>query len=231
MCEDCGCTPVSDHHHIHLDINTPILAHNEAIASRNRDWLQARQICAINLISSPGSGKTALLEATLDRLAGRVSCAVLTGDQQTDRDAQRLAGRGVPVHQIETGAACHLSAQQVADHLPTHVPAGTQLLFIENVGNLVCPAVFDLGETLQVTLLSTTEGEDKPLKYPTPFQRADALVLTKLDLVPHLDWDADRCHQHLRAVQPAAPLFELSAHSGEGVDAWVDYVAHRTIVP
>jgi hydrogenase nickel incorporation protein HypB len=231
MCEQCGCNETSGvrrHSHTHLEINTPILARNDAIAASNRRWLQARGICAINLISSPGTGKTALLEATLDRLAATIPCAVLTGDQYTDRDARRLTGRGAPVHQIETQAACHLNAQQIADHLPRAVPDATRLLFIENVGNLVCPAAFDLGETFKVALLSTTEGEDKPLKYPALFQRASAVVLTKLDLAPYLDWDADLCQQHVRTVQPSAPLFALSARTGDGLPAWIDYLEQCT---
>jgi len=150
-------------------VEQSVLARNDALAARNRQWLDEHGVVAVNLISSPGAGKTALLEKTLDRLAGEVKCAVITGDQQTDNDARRLRGRGAAVMQIQTRSACHLNAGQIAKALPRVVKPGTRLLFIENVGNLVCPAAFDLGEHFKIALLSTAEGEDKPLKYPTLF--------------------------------------------------------------
>ena len=171
------------------------------------------------LISSPGSGKTFLLEKTLEALDGDVRAAVITGDQQTDNDAKRLEGKGAPVVQIETRSSCHLDAQQVRDRLEAVVFDGIELLLIENVGNLVCPAAFDLGEDSKVALLSVTEGEDKPLKYPVLFHDSPVCVITKIDLLPHLDTDIEKCRQSIRAVRPDAKIFEVSAKTGEGMDA------------
>jgi len=178
---------------------------------------------AINLISSPGSGKTLLLERTLERLRGKVPCAVIVGDVQTDNDARRLDGKGAVVRQIETHGACHLDAERVGRLLP-EVAADARLLFIENVGNLVCPAAFDLGEHFKVALLSTAEGEDKPVKYPALFAAAPVVVLTKMDLAPHLDWSLTQCREHLRRIHPGVFVFELSARTGQGMDAWIDYL-------
>ena len=208
-----------------IAVERQVLARNDEIAVRNREWLTARGIIAVNLISSPGAGKTLLLERTLDRLNGRIGCAVITGDVQTDHDARRLANRGAQVSQIETRNSCHLSAAQIRDALPDVIRPDTRLLFIENVGNLVCPAAFDLGEHFKIALLSATEGEDKPAKYPTVFSEARVVVLTKMDLAPHLDWDLGRCRQYIRSVHPGIFVFELSAKTGEGMDAWIDYLA------
>ncbi len=208
-----------------IALEQKVLAHNDAVAATNRQWLAARHVVAINLISAPGAGKTLLLEKTLERLRGRVPCAVIAGDQETDRDAQRLRGKGAPVVQIQTHSACHLDAQQVQAVLPEVVRDDTRLLFIENVGNLVCPAAFDLGEHFKVALLSATEGEDKPLKYPALFSLAGVVVLTKLDLAPHLDWDRAACRQNVQRIHPGVFMFELSAKTGAGMDAWLDYLA------
>ncbi|NCC51709.1 MAG: hydrogenase accessory protein HypB, partial [Spartobacteria bacterium] len=183
---------VHDHDHEHhdhehtreptrktIELEQNILAQNDAIAAENRAWLAERQVIAVNLISSPGTGKTLLLEKTLERLRDHVACAVIAGDQQTDNDARRLQGKGARVVQIETQSACHLDAQRVKSVLPEVVTKDTRLLFIENVGNLVCPAAFDLGEHFKIALLSTTEGEDKPLKYPALFAAAQVVILTK----------------------------------------------------
>lgn len=207
-----------------VDVQRRVLARNDAIAADNRAWLAERGVVALNLISAPGAGKTRLLERTLDRLRGAVRCAVITGDQQTDNDARRLRGKGAPVRQIETHDACHLDAGMVRDVLRDVVDDGTRLLLIENVGNLVCPAAFDLGENFKVALLSCAEGEDKPVKYPTLFMDARVVVLTKMDLADHLDWDAGLCRAFLRRVQPDVRLFELSAKTGAGLDAWVAYL-------
>jgi hydrogenase nickel incorporation protein HypB len=207
-----------------VTVQQKILARNDEQADKNRAWLKERGVVAINLISSPGSGKTYLLERTLEGLRGRLSCAVITGDQRTDNDARRLEGKGAPVRQIETINACHLDAEQVGRLLPEVVESGVKLLFIENVGNLVCPAAFDLGETFKIALLSTTEGEDKPVKYPVLFSGAPVVVLTKLDLVPHLDWNAAKCRDALRQVRPGVFIFELSAKTGLGMEAWLDYL-------
>ncbi len=248
MCKDCGCGDVDhDHDHVHgvghthdhdhphdhdhgtptrrtLTLERKVLSENDAQAEENRSWLNARGIVAINLISSPGSGKTYLLERTLERLRGRVACAVITGDQRTDNDARRLIGKGAEVRQIETRNACHLDARRVGELLPEVAGAGVKLLFIENVGNLVCPAAFDLGETFKVALLSTTEGEDKPVKYPTLFSQAPVVVLTKMDLAPHLDWSLSLCRESLRRIRPGVYVFELSAKTGQGMDAWIEYL-------
>jgi hydrogenase nickel incorporation protein HypB len=164
------------------------------------------------------------LERTLEGLRGKVSCAVITGDQRTDNDARRLQGKGAPVRQIETVNSCHLDAEQVGRLLPEVAGQGVKLLFIENVGNLVCPSAFDLGESFKIALLSTTEGEDKPVKYPTLFSSAPVAVLTKMDLVPHLDWSVAACRAALRQVRPGVFIFELSAKSGQGMEAWLDYL-------
>jgi len=220
------------HEHVHEHSHAPrtvavemgVLERNDRQAAENHAWLAARGVVAVNLISSPGSGKTLLLEKTLDALRDKVSCAVITGDQQTDNDARRMMGRGAKVVQIETRSACHLNAEQVRDRLSEVVDEGVKLLFIENVGNLVCPAAFELGEDRRVVLLSVTEGEDKPLKYPVAFHSAGTVVLTKTDLLPHLDFNMDACRSAIRKVHPDARIIELSARTGQGMDAWLDWL-------
>ena len=207
-----------------IALERKVLADNDAHAEANRSWLSAHGVTTINLISSPGAGKTYLLERTLERLRGEVSCAVITGDQCTDNDARRLMGKGAEVRQIETINACHLDAARVGELLPDVAGGGVKLLFIENIGNLVCPAAFDLGEHFKVALLSATEGEDKPVKYPTLFSMAPVVVLTKMDLVPHLDWDLAACRGYLRKIRPDAQVFELSAKTGQGMDLWIQYL-------
>jgi hydrogenase nickel incorporation protein HypB len=209
-----------------IELETRVLERNDRVALRNREWLDARGVVAVNLISSPGSGKTLLLERTLEMLRGVVGCAVITGDQSTDNDARRLAGKGAPVAQIETRASCHLNAEQVGAQLERVVTDGVRLLVIENVGNLVCPAAFDLGEHQKIALLSVAEGEDKPLKYPVLFHDAPVCVITKIDLLPHLEYDIARCREALRGVRPDVTLFELSARTGEGMKAWIEYLTH-----
>jgi hydrogenase nickel incorporation protein HypB len=208
-----------------LTIERRILARNDELAARNRAWLAERGVAAINVISSPGSGKTTLLERTLERLRDRVKCGVIVGDQSTDNDARRMQGKGAEVRQIETISSCHLEAERVGQLLPEVAGAGVKLLFIENVGNLICPAAFDLGESFKLALLSAAEGEDKPVKYPVLFSMAPVVVLTKMDLAPHLDWDVARCRDNLRRVRPGVFVFELSAKTGQGMEAWVDYLA------
>lgn len=211
-----------------VNVQRNVLAHNESIADRNRSWLKQRGVVALNLISSPGSGKTTLLQKTLERLRNKIGCAVIVGDQSTDNDARRLRGRGAKVHQIETKTSCHLNAEQIAAVLPEVVSDGVKLLFIENVGNLVCPAAFDLGEDFKIALVSTPEGEDKAVKYPVLFTDAKAVIITKLDLVPHLTYDLEACRQAIRQVQPNVTLFELSAATDDGLDAWIDYLVDLT---
>jgi hydrogenase nickel incorporation protein HypB len=212
-----------------VELETRVLARNDEAAARNRALLVRRGVAAVNLISSPGSGKTLLLERTLEALAGEIRCAVVVGDQQTDNDARRLVGRGAPVRQIETRSSCHLAAEQVGGLLEEVLEEGTRLLFVENVGNLVCPAAFDLGERNKVALLSVTEGDDKPAKYPVLFHDAPVVVITKIDLRPHVDWDRERCLAAIRALRPDARIFEVSARTGEGLDAWFGYL--RSLVP
>lgn len=211
-----------------VELQQKILSRNDEQAEKNRAWLKAHGVTAVNLISSPGAGKTYLLERTLEGLRGRVPCAVITGDLRTDNDARRLQGKGAPVRQIETINACHLNAEQVGRLLPEIADHGIRLLFIENVGNLVCPSAFDLGENFKIALLSTTEGEDKPVKYPTLFSSAPVAVLTKMDLAEHLDWSVAACRSALRQVRPGVFIFELSAKTGLGMDAWLDYLVKLT---
>lgn len=201
-----------------------LLEANDRLAAENRAWMKSRGMVAVNIISSPGSGKTRLLEQTLDRLRGKLSCAVIVGDVQTDRDALRLENRGAPVRAIETLGSCHLSAEHIRDALPRCCPEGTRLLFIENVGNLVCPVAFDLGETIKAALLSTTEGEDKPLKYPALFSAAEVVVITKTDLEGAVDWDRSACRKNIEAVHPGVRIVETSAKTGSGMEEWVDYL-------
>lgn len=245
MCMTCGCGAAGEiHHHAHPDHAHPhdradgaashaarvvevmrnVLAHNDHIAAHNREWLDARGVIALNLISSPGAGKTLLLEKTLDAFNGRIPCAVIAGDQQTDRDARRLSGRGAKVFQIETGSACHLNAEQTGAALKAVAGPDTRLVFIENVGNLVCPAAFDLGEHMKVALLSVPEGEDKPVKYPALFAAARLTLLTKSDLAGPLGWDRNACRDFLRQVHPGMAIFELSAKTGDGMAAWLGYL-------
>ncbi len=224
---DAAVSPVTSETRT-VEIQQKILSRNDEQAERNRAWLKERGVVAVNLISSPGTGKTYLLERTLEGLRGKVSCAVITGDQRTDNDARRLQGKGAEVRQIETINSCHLDAEQVGRLLPEIADHGVKLLFIENVGNLVCPSAFDLGENFKIALLSTTEGEDKPVKYPTLFSNAPVAVLTKMDLVPHLDWNAAACRAALRQVRPGVFIFELSAKTGLGMEAWLDYLIKLT---
>ncbi len=207
-------------------IEVQIFAKNDRLAERNRGWFAGREVFAVNLMSSPGAGKTTLLERTLKDL-GRPS-AVLEGDQETPFDAERIRATGVPVVQINTGKGCHLEADMVWSGLERLKPPVGSVVFIENVGNLVCPALFDLGEGARVVLFSVTEGEDKPLKYPHMFRAADLVVLSKVDLVPHLDFDKDRALAGLREVNPRAEVLELSSKSGEGLGAWFDWIRARS---
>ena len=206
-------------------VERDILARNDALAAENRAFFAARHILALNLVSSPGSGKTTLLVRTLSALKGQMAIAVIEGDQQTDNDAERIRATGVQAIQINTGKGCHLDANMVG-HALGHLtlPEGA-LLFIENVGNLVCPAAFDLGEAAKVVVLSVTEGEDKPLKYPDMFRAARLMLLNKCDLLPHLSFDVELAESHARRVNPDIKIIHLSAISGEGMDAWLAWLA------
>lgn len=233
MCMSCGCdTERHDHHHDHeerspggkIAIETDILAKNNRFAAENRRIFKEQEVFVLNLVSSPGSGKTTILEQTLSHLSGKLRCAVIEGDQQTDNDARRIAATGVPVEQINTGSGCHLDAHMVGHALHALPVRQLDILFIENVGNLVCPAAFDLGEHHKVVVLSVTEGEDKPLKYPQMFHAADIMLLNKIDLLPHLDFDVEKCLEMARRVSPGIRIFQLSAKTGEGMAKWYEWL-------
>lgn len=253
MCAICGCgtaTVGEEHHHDHghhhraigfgggshipgmsqsraISVERDILSKNNQYAAANRSRLQAGGIFALNLVSSPGSGKTSLLVRAMTALQDRWSVAVIEGDQQTSRDADRIRATGAPAVQVNTGKGCHLDAHMVGhalDQLP--LPPGG-LLFIENVGNLVCPAAFDLGEAHKVVVLSVTEGEDKPLKYTDMFAAADLMLLNKTDLLPHLDFDMDSCLAAALRANPRMEILPVSARTGEGLAAFYAWIAAR----
>ncbi|MFZ4857161.1 MAG: hydrogenase nickel incorporation protein HypB [Desulfuromonadaceae bacterium] len=207
-----------------IAIEEDILGKNNRLAGFNRALFKDKGIFVLNLVSSPGSGKTTLLERTLRDLSPKLRCAVIEGDQQTDNDAQRIAATGVPVRQINTGAGCHLDAHMIMHGTDRFDMDNLDLLLIENVGNLVCPAAFDLGEHHKVAVLSVTEGEDKPLKYPRMFRNSTVMLLNKTDLLPHLDFDVEICKEYARRVNPGILIFELSARSGDGMEAWYQWL-------
>jgi hydrogenase nickel incorporation protein HypB len=201
------------------------MARNDEFAAEVRSRLAKHGIPALNLVSSPGSGKTSLLECTLDSLGGRIRMAIVTGDVQTQNDADRLAARTDRLVQaVVTGGACHMDARQVSTALDQIDLGETDLLFVENVGNLVCPASWDLGENAKVVIFSVTEGEDKPLKYPAMFERSDYCVINKIDLLPYLPFDMERAVACAREVNPGLRFFHTSALTGEGMDAWYDFI-------
>ena len=207
-----------------VQIEQDILAKNNTYARANRGWFDERGIFALNLVSSPGSGKTTLLCKTIEALQQKIAIAVVEGDQQTSNDAERIRATGVPALQINTGKGCHLDAHMVGHALERLKPADESLFLIENVGNLVCPAAFDLGEHHKVAILSVTEGEDKPLKYPDMFRAADVMLLNKCDLLPYLDFNADLAEEHARRVNPDLTIFRVSATSGDGMSAWLRWI-------
>lgn len=223
MCDVCGCGDKS----ISVDVHDRILAGNERQAAHNREHFISAGVLAINLMGSPGSGKTAVLEATARGLTKVRRIGALTGDLATDNDANRLKAVGVPALSITTGTACHLDADMV-HHALHHFPwSELDYLFIENVGNLVCPAVYDLGQAANVVALAAHEGEDKPLKYPTMFHKADLVLITKIDLVPYLDIDLDLIEENLARVMPNPAVFRVSAKTGEGIDRWSTWLEER----
>ena len=205
-----------------------VLAKNDEIAERSRSWLRARGVLAVNLMSSPGAGKTTLLERTARDLAGKLRLSVVEGDQETALDGHRIQAAGAAVVQINTGAGCHLDAAMVAEGLRALDPPSGSIVVIENVGNLVCPALFDLGEEAKVVISSVTEGADKPAKYPNMFRQADLVVVNKTDLLPYVDFDVRSHAADLRRVSPAALMVQLSATTGEGIQAWYDWLRRRT---
>ncbi|MFC4348597.1 hydrogenase nickel incorporation protein HypB [Kordiimonas lipolytica] len=215
-----------------VQIEQDILAKNDQYAARNRGYFMDQGILALNLVSSPGSGKTTLLVRTLNDLKGKTACSVVEGDQQTSADADRIRATGAPAIQVNTGKGCHLDGHMVGHALETLKPEPASLVFIENVGNLVCPAAFDLGEAHKVAILSVTEGEDKPLKYPDMFAASGLVLLNKVDLLPYVEFDVDAAIENIRKVNPAAKILQVSATTGEGMDNWLSWLsaAHSMIL-
>lgn len=241
MCATCGCGDdtttitvagddhprVHEHDHPHTETITleqKVLAKNDLIAAHNRQSLAERGILALNMTSSPGAGKTTLLERTVRGLGGDLPVAVIEGDQETLLDAERIQAAGARAVQVNTGAGCHLDADMVHRALHALNPEPKSVLFIENVGNLVCPALFDLGEHSKIVVISVTEGQDKPLKYPHMFAAAGLVLINKIDLVPYVNFDLETCYGYARSVNPGVEILPISATSGDGLDAWYDWI-------
>jgi hydrogenase nickel incorporation protein HypB len=236
MCATCGCSATTTpegtghaHPHAHphehgrtrvIELEQDVLAKNDLLAARNRDWFAAHGILALNLVSSPGAGKTTLLERTIRDVGAELDIAVVEGDQETLLDAQRIRAAGRPAVQINTGSGCHLDAEMLERGLRQLRPPDRSVVMIENVGNLVCPALFDLGEQAKVVIMSVTEGADKPLKYPQMFRAGGLLLLTKVDLLSYVDFDVDRCVTWATQVNPALDVLQVSATTGRGLDDW-----------
>ena len=242
MCDHCGCSPLlhSHHHgppsheprgashdHREIEVRQSILSKNDRLAEQNRGMLRAKKIAALNIVSSPGSGKTALIERTLQDLGKDLRIAVIVGDLATENDANRLRRHGAPAIQITTGTACHLDAHMVQHALEELDLDRLDLLLIENVGNLVCPASFDLGEDERVVVMSVTEGEDKPLKYPVIFQGAAAVLVNKCDLSAAVEFHRDEALAAVRGVAPGAAILEVSAKTGAGMESWYAFLQRR----
>jgi len=253
MCATCGCDANasssihlhghthdhdhdhshSHHHHDHpdqkkmVDVEQDVLHHNNLLAQRNRGYFEAKNIVAVNLVSSPGSGKTSLLERTLHDINHRVNCYVIEGDQQTSKDADRIHATRTPVVQINTGKGCHLDAHMVFHAIEHLKPVNNSLLFIENVGNLVCPAMFDLGETVRVVIASVTEGDDKPLKYPDMFHSSQLCIINKKDLLPYVPFDVDDFISNALKINPDLEFLEVSALKADGLREWYSWLKHR----
>jgi len=246
MCRDCGCS-ITDHEHSHehkhhhnhhhtnpsltdkktVEVLTKILDENDRQANSNREHFDEHGILAVNLMSSPGAGKTTLLEKTIELLGDELRIGVIEGDLETNRDADRIRAKGVPAHQITTGQACHLDAFMVHEgihHLPLEE---LDIVFIENVGNLVCPASYDIGTHVNVVLLSTTEGDDKPEKYPVMFRSAELMLITKIDLLPYMDFELEKAIRSVRKVNPKIDIIKLSSKSEEGMDMWLDFLRSK----
>jgi len=248
MCETCGCGKPGeftihnhshDHEHVHphshdhehgkvIDLNVDILSENNRIAELNRRFFAGRKVMCLNLVSSPGSGKTTILEKTIASLKGTQKMSVIEGDQQTLLDANRIEKAGAPAIQINTGSGCHLDARMVDMALQKLDPEAKSILFIENVGNLVCPAMFDLGEHKRVVVISVTEGDDKPLKYPYMFQSSQLCLINKSDLLPWVDFNTDKTIRHARSINPSLEFIVLSAKTGEGMEQWIEWIVKQT---
>lgn len=227
MCGVCGCEGHDGHHHDHpqiIDIEQSVLSENDGYAAENRRYFAERKIFAINMVSSPGSGKTTLLTNTLSHYQNSIPMAVIVGDQHTDRDLQRLQKTGVPALQVNTGKMCHLDAHHI-HHAVADLSLDQQsILWIENVGNLVCPALFDLGEASRVVLLSVTEGDDKPLKYPYMFHGAELMVINKCDLLPYVDFDVAACIEYAKRINPQIKIVQTSATQEQGLKEWYQWL-------
>ncbi|GAC1376330.1 MAG: hydrogenase nickel incorporation protein HypB [Actinomycetota bacterium] len=254
MCVTCGCSSddavvtdasvgvlVDNHHHhhheeeihphIHADPTTrtmvleqAVLAKNDLTADTNRAWFAGQGVLTVNLMSSPGAGKTTLLERTIRDLSAELDLGVIEGDQETLLDANRIRSAGARAVQINTGSGCHLDAEMVARALKVLEPAPRSILFIENVGNLVCPALFDLGERAKIVIMSVTEGQDKPLKYPQMFRAAELMILNKMDLVPYVSFDPEQCIAYARQINPNLQVISVSATRGDGLEEWYDWL-------
>lgn len=207
-----------------IEVQQDILQHNDLMAARNRGYFDAKSLFVLNLVSSPGSGKTSILEKTLKDLKDETSFAVIEGDQQTMQDANRIDALDIPVIQINTGKGCHLESDMVYDAVKQLDPKEKSILMIENVGNLVCPSMFDLGEKKRVVIISITEGEDKPLKYPDMFNSSDICIINKIDLLPHLDFDLEKLKSYALQINPKLVFFEVSATTGQGMDTWYTWL-------
>ena len=235
MCGICGCGQPEQHQHIHehtcdaksrrrLQVELDLYSTNDHYARLNRELFTSRRLVVLNLVSSPGSGKTVLLTETLTRQLGKVPLAVIEGDQQTSHDADRIRATGADAVQLNTGKLCHLDAHMISHAMEELQDLRSGLLYIENVGNLVCPAGFDLGEAAKVVILSVTEGDDKPIKYPDMFHAAQLMVINKIDLLPYVDFNLDTCIEYARRVNPEIEVLALSARTGEGVDDWLTWL-------
>ena len=254
MCDTCGCSQpdetvtirkpgeeghshVHDHEHDHdhshphehndsrtIVVETDILSKNNLIAERNRGYFEAKNIFVLNLVSSPGSGKTTILEKTISTLKNQITCAVIEGDQQTMNDAERINATGTAVVQVNTGTGCHLDSDMINQGSKKLDLVNDSILFIENVGNLVCPALFDLGEAHKVVIISVTEGDDKPHKYPTMFSVSDLCIINKTDLLPYVDFSVEKCKEYARQVNPNIKFIETSATKGKGMEKWTRWL-------
>jgi hydrogenase nickel incorporation protein HypB len=242
MCATCGCSGDQhhhhngDHHHHHdqktvIDVERDILHQNNLLAERNRGYFDAKNILCLNLVSSPGSGKTSLLEKTLIDLKGELDFVVIEGDQQTTNDADRIHATGTKVTQINTGKGCHLDSHMIFHALQGLKPKENSILFIENVGNLVCPAMFDLGEKERVVIMSVTEGDDKPLKYPDMFHTSTLCIINKTDLLPYVPFDINKAKENAKKVNHKLEIIEVSCTSGEGLSQWYDWLKSKVPVP